>query len=92
MEINADENSIALEKIGTFDQYIPIDYTADDYSFFIEKVSDIEYYKDTKVGSLSFSYNKHNLDTINYSRVAFNCYENVSVMSFEETLTIATSD
>ena len=83
VNLSANTN-VDVEKINAFDYYVPIDYTNDDPSVFEKKFNDIDYYDITKKAdnsSLSFSYDKYDVNQFNYNMFAKSCYQYVTVMN-----------
>lgn len=73
-----------IKKLKEFNQYIPIDYRADDFSAYQQKLKDVEYYdieKTNETMKLNYSYN---IENYNYSNLAARCYEHITISKTED--------
>ncbi len=70
-----------IKKINSFNEFVPIDIIADDYSAFQKKLDGIDYYSILrKDNSLNFIYDRFNVKKLNDSMFARSCYQYVTVM------------
>ena len=73
-------NDVDKEKLGSFHQYIPVNFDVDDASVFEKKFSDIKYYKIKRgLDFINFSYS-HNITGYHDSYFIRNCYQHVTIM------------
>lgn len=75
--------STDIDSISEYNQFMPIDYYADDSSVFNTKKDDVEYYDITKSednSKIEFSYT-FDIDKFKNSMMARSCYEYVTVMN-----------
>ncbi len=81
------------ERIIDYNQFLPIDYYADDYSVYEEKISGVEYYDSKKLDGdtvLQFKY-PYDIEKFNNNILALNCYQYVTAMNSNNTLILSTS-
>ena len=74
------ESSSDRDKIGEFDQFIPIDYHADDYSVFEKRLEGTKYYNFSRRNdnsNMRFSYS-YDIDSVKDDFFAHRCFEYVT--------------
>ena len=80
-----------INKINEFNQYIPIDYRADDISIYEKKSKDVEYYEITKKNNnINFKYN-FDIEEYTHSNLASNCYKHIVATKSDDKLILSTS-
>jgi len=88
-QLNLDESIVLQadtssdeEKIQGYDEYLPVDYKADESAVFQKKFPNIEYYsikKSKDNSSMSFQY-KYNISQFNEGMFVKNCFKYITVM------------
>ena len=92
VEITAEDGN-DIEKIQSYQSYLPIDNDADDASVFKNKVNGVSYYdqkKSTSYDKLKFSY-LHHFDTFQQDYITNSSYEYVTITKDKENLILSTS-
>ena len=92
VELSAEDGN-DIEKIQSYQSYLPIDKDADDAGVFKDKKEGFSYYdqkKSTSFDKLKFSY-LHNFDTFQQDYITNNSYEYVTITMDKNNLILSTS-
>lgn len=92
VELSAEDGE-DIEKIESYQNYLPIDKGADDANVFKNKIDEVAYYdqkKSTTDDKLKFSY-LHNFDTFQQDYITNNSYKYVTITKDENKLILSTS-
>lgn len=92
IELTAEDGN-DIEKIKSYQTYLPIDKNADDAGVFENKVDGVSYYeykKSTSGDKLSFNYS-HRFDTFQQDYITNNSYEYVTLTKDKDKLILSTS-